>query len=322
MGDDPMKALRDSPAHDPRIDPFSAHAGVPVAGGELHVARAGPPVGAGEATVLAVHGISASHVAYRTVARELVSRMSASVLAADLRGRGRSAGLPGPFGIASHVADLVAVLDHAGAHRVVLVGHSMGAYIAARLAVEHPDRTQGVVLLDAGLPTPEPPADPDAVLVAVVGPALERLHITFDSMSDYVAGWRANPAFARAWNADVEAYARYDMVSDGRILRCAVSEEAVWSDGRDLLLDDATRTALDRVRAPVHLLRAPRGLQDDGNPMLPRPLLDPFLADHPEVRFEEVADVNHYTLVMGDSPGPARVASAIQAITGHAGASS
>ena len=299
-------------------NPFGACAEVPVAGGELLVARSGPPVGSGEVTVLAVHGMSASYVIYRTVVRELGRRMRASVLAPDLRGRGRSAHLPGPFGIAAHVADLLAVLDHAGAHRVVLVGHSMGAYVVARLAAEHPERAAGVVLLDAGLPHPALPEDPGAAIEAVVGPTLDRLHVSFASVADYVASWRTHPAFARAWNADVEAYVRHEVVSNGRAAHCVVSEDAVRADGRDLLFDDRTRTALDGVRAPVRLLRAPRGVRDDDDPLLPRALLDPFLAAHPDVGFEEVAGVNHYTLVLGDSPGPARVAAAIEAISRHA----
>jgi pimeloyl-ACP methyl ester carboxylesterase len=293
-------------------NPFGVCDWVQVAGGELLVARAGPPVGAGEMTVLAVHGMSASYVSYRTVTRELGRRLRASVLAPDLRGRGRSAHLPGPFGIGAHVADLLAVLDDARAQRAVLVGHSMGAYVVARLAAEHPERVAGVVLLDGGLPDAAPPYDPDAVIDAVVGPALERPHVSYASVADYVASWRAHPAFARAWNADVEAYVRHDVVSDGRAAHCVVSQEAVRIDSRDLLLDDATRTALDRVRAPVHLLRAPRGVRDDDDPVLPRPVLDRFLAAHPDVGFEEVADVNHYTLVLGASPGPARVAATIE----------
>ena len=294
-------------------DPFAAYAGVPVAGGELRVARAGPPAGEGTPTVLALHGISASHLAFRSVARELGGRMRATLLAPDLRGRGRSARLPGPFGVTVHVADLLAVLDAAGAERVVAVGHSMGAYVAARLAADHPDRVKAVVLLDAGLPFPEPPIDPDVALQAVVGPALERLHITFDSMDDYLAGWRAHPALSDAWDADIEAYARYDMVSDGGRVRCVVSADAVRADGADVLRDEATRAALDRVHAPVYLLRAPGGLQADDNALLPWSALAPFLAEHPEVRFEDVAAVNHYTLVMGAGPGPARVAAAIEA---------
>jgi hypothetical protein len=137
-------------------------------------------------------------------------------------------------------------------------------------------------------------------------------------VADYVASWRTHPAFARAWNADVEAYVRHEVVSNGRAAHCVVSEDAVRADGRDLLFDDRTRTALDGVRAPVRLLRAPRGVRDDDDPLLPRALLDPFLAAHPDVGFEEVAGVNHYTLVLGDSPGPARVAAAIEAISRHA----
>jgi pimeloyl-ACP methyl ester carboxylesterase len=56
------------------------------------VALAGPTSGA--PVVLAVHGITASSRAWLTVARHLGDRVT--VIAPDLRGRGASAGLPGP----------------------------------------------------------------------------------------------------------------------------------------------------------------------------------------------------------------------------------
>jgi lipase len=308
-----MTSTSTDPPDAARADPFVVQFDVPVEGGELAVFRAGPAPDAADAVALALHGITSSHMTYRGVARRLVAETGICLLAPDLRGRGRSAGLGGPYGLATHVADLVAVLDRAGARRVVVVGHSMGAYIAARLAADHPDRVSSVVLLDAGLPFPEPPEDPDAVFQAVVGPALERLHLHFDTIEEYVDGWRRHPAFANTWNDDVEAYARYDMVSDGRSVRCIVSEDAVRIDGRDLLLDDASRTALGRVTAPIHLMRAPRGLLDDDDPLLPRAFLDPFLLALPAIRLEEIPDVNHYTIVMGDGPGPARVAATIAA---------
>ena len=52
-------------------DPFHARFEVPAAGGALNVARSGPQPGEAEALVLAVHGITASHMAWRSVAREL-----------------------------------------------------------------------------------------------------------------------------------------------------------------------------------------------------------------------------------------------------------
>jgi lipase len=296
-------------------DPFDERFGVGVAGGALHVARAGSPLDRAESVVLAVHGVTASLMTWRTVARELADRSDArSLLAPDLRGRGRSATLPGPYGIAAHVDDLIAVLDHARAQRAVLVGHSLGAYVVARLAAEHPERAAALVLLDAGLPL-APPDDPEELMQTAVASAVLRLGMSFPSKHAYVGAWRSHPAFTHAWNDDIEAYAGYDLVENGGSVRCVASRDAVRADSAEMVLDDETRRALDRVppEVLVHVLRAPRGLFDEEDaPMIAAADLRAFAAEHPEARVDEVEDVNHYTLVMGDSPGPGTVAAAIE----------
>ena len=295
-------------------DPFDRRFCVDVAGGALHVARAGPPVHQSETVVLAAHGVTATLMTWRSVARELREHSDVTLLAPDLRGRGRSATLPEPYGIAAHVEDLLAVLDHVGAQRAVLVGHSLGAYIMERLAADHPDRAAGLVLLDAGLPL-RPPDDPERMVRTAVANATMRLGITLPSAPAYVDAWRSHPAFADAWNDDIAAYARYDLVDDGDAVRCAASAVAVRADSSEMVLDDVTRMALDRVGAQdrVHLLRAERGLfDDDDDPLISAADLRTFAAGHPQVRVDAVAGVNHYTLVMGDSPGPAKVAAAIE----------
>jgi hypothetical protein len=173
-----------------------------------------------------------------------------------------------------------------------------------------------LVLLDAGLPF-DRPDDPGALLDSAVANAVMRLAITFPSADQYVQGWRAHPAFAHAWDDDIEAYARYDLVEDGRVARCVASAAAVRADSSEMVLDDVNRTALERVRAPVQLLRAERGLFDD-DPLIPSDALETFTAAHPSVRVEDVADVNHYTLVMGHGYGPHRVVAAIEASCGAA----
>jgi pimeloyl-ACP methyl ester carboxylesterase len=276
----------------------------------LNVAYAGPAPHEAEAVVLAVHGVMASHMAWRTVARHLSGHTSACLIAPDLRGRGRSAALPRPYGLASHVNDLTVTLDYLGVAQAVMAGHSMGAHLAARLSAEQPCRAAALVLIDGGLPRVAPMAASGAEADDDELPGRPETPCT--SPDEYLAGWRAHPALERAWDDDVEAYARYDMADDGPSARCVVSEEAVMADGFDLMFDGVTRAAITRVRAPIRVLRAPRGPLDDDSPVIPSEYLDDFAVDHPHVEVENVPDTNHYTLVLGNSPGPARVATAIE----------
>ena len=315
------------PASQDMDEPFTSQCEVPVAGGRLTVARAGLQIRRADRVVLALHGITASHMAWRAVARGLIAEGATCVLAPDLRGRGASSHLPAPYGSAAHVADLLKVLDYLDLPPVSLAGHSMGAYVAARFAVEHPERVLSLLLLDGGLPIPVPPdKEPDEALVSTLGPALKRLGQTYATREEYVSMWRMHPAFAHAWNADVEAYVNYDLgpaldaPAPGGV-RSVVSPDAVWTDGRELIVDEPTREAAYRVRTPIRLLRAPRGLLDDDRPLIPRQVLKDFALARPDAALEDVPDTNHYTLLLGEGPGPARVVAAFTRDHGHDGMS-
>jgi pimeloyl-ACP methyl ester carboxylesterase len=302
-------------------DPYDAYLEVPVAGGTLRVARAGPPPDAADGVVLAVHGITSSLMAWRTVARDLTGRLDVCLLAPDLRGRGGSARLPGPYGFAVHTADLLAVLDDAGIERAVLVGHSMGAYAVARLAADHPERAAAVVLVDGGMPYADAPeGDPEAVVEQVAAPLTERLPKTYASVDVYADHWVAHPAFKYAWNDDVEAYARYDVEGEPGSMRCVVSASSVTTDLREFLFDEATRMALDRVRAPIHIVRAARGLLDEPDkPLIPSDFVTDFAAKRLDASVECVPKANHYTIVLGTGDGPLVVAGAIERALHQAG---
>lgn len=72
----------------------------------------------------------------------------------DPRGFGGSATPPGPYSLADLTADAVAVLDGAGIAGAHVVGSSLGAVIAQRLAVEHPARVHSLTL-SGGWATPD-----------------------------------------------------------------------------------------------------------------------------------------------------------------------
>ncbi|MBV9253064.1 MAG: alpha/beta hydrolase, partial [Actinobacteria bacterium] len=204
----------------------------PVAGGALRVGR----WGAGRRVVLGVHGVTASSVSLVPVARQLGDEFT--LIAPDLRGRGGSNELPGPFGMAAHAADCAAVLDRLGTGPVTVVGESMGGFVGVVLAARRPDLVERLVLVDGGLPLPVPEGiDVDTMIDAVLGPAVARLRQTFESVDAYLDFWRVHPALQEDWSADIEAYLRYDLTGEAPELRSRVSEAAVRADGAENLVD-------------------------------------------------------------------------------------
>ena len=279
---------------------------VPVAGGTLAVFE----LGDGGEPVLAVHGITGNSRSWLAVARALDGQ--GSLLAVDLRGRGASSALPPPYGMEAYARDMLAVLDHAGIERAVLVGHSLGAYAVARFAADHPSRVRAAVLVDGGLTLPEieDVDDPEAFLQAFLGPALARLELTFADPEAYHDWWRAHPAFAGndVADADLVAYADHDLAGDPPRLHSTVAKECVRADAAELF---EIGEPAHRLAVPVEMLRAPRGLQNQPEPMIPASLAAAWESEDPgRRRVSEVPDVNHYTIVMG-AAGAGAVAEAI-----------
>jgi pimeloyl-ACP methyl ester carboxylesterase len=281
---------------------------VPVPGGNLNVARWSARDDAAP-VVLAVHGITANSRSWDVVARCLDGAVT--LLAPDLRGRGLSGELPGPYGMSTHVMDLLAVLDFLGIDRVNVLGHSMGAFVSCLLATRHPDRATSVVLVDGGISFPVPPGlDPDAALAAIVGPALDRLQMTFPSRAAYRAFWQQHPAFRDCWSPDIDTYVQYDLVGVAPQLRSSCDAEAVRTDGRELLVEPDLGSAIHDLRCPTVLLWAERGLQDQPEGLYTAQRLGQAGLDPARVDIRHISGVNHYTSVLS-GPGAEVVAGAV-----------
>jgi pimeloyl-ACP methyl ester carboxylesterase len=98
---------------------------------------AGPPL-------LLIHGLMITGEMFEPVRTELASRYR--VIIPDLRGHGRSRGMPPPYTVPQLAVDLVRLLDHLGIEACAVLGYSQGGAVAQQLALDHPARCARLVL--------------------------------------------------------------------------------------------------------------------------------------------------------------------------------
>jgi pimeloyl-ACP methyl ester carboxylesterase len=111
------------------------------------VTLAGEDTGEGPPIVL-LHGLTATR-RYVVMGSTALQRTGHRVIAYDARGHGRSspAPAPGEYGYDDLGRDLEAVLDQLEIERAVLAGASMGAHTLLWLALRHPERLGGMVVI-------------------------------------------------------------------------------------------------------------------------------------------------------------------------------
>src|SRR5579863_17337 len=131
--------------------------------------------GAGEPIVL-VHGF-ASNKEINWVGPGWVgplTRAGRRVVALDNRGHGASTKLydPAAYHSAIMAEDVRALIEHLGLRRADVMGYSMGARIAAFLALSHPNLVRSAVLGGLGIRLVEGVGLPDTIADALEAPSL------------------------------------------------------------------------------------------------------------------------------------------------------
>jgi pimeloyl-ACP methyl ester carboxylesterase len=102
---------------------------------------------AGRPLVVLTHGATMDHAMFDAQVKALLPDYR--VLTWDARGHGLSQPLGAGFTLAGCAEDLLAILDTVGAEEVVLVGQSMGGYIAQHVYRMQPERVSAVVIIGA-----------------------------------------------------------------------------------------------------------------------------------------------------------------------------
>ena len=103
--------------------------------------------GAGPTLVL-LHGAGDSAGSWASIADKLVPRYR--LVIPDLAGHGHSGPADGPLSVGQVLTGLEAVLRQGPQEPVILVGNSLGAWVALLYAKQHPDRVARVVLVNGG----------------------------------------------------------------------------------------------------------------------------------------------------------------------------
>lgn len=93
-----------------------------------------------------IHGAGGTHLDFPAEIRRMPEL---NAILPDLSGHGHSPGA-GRNSVGAYVSDMLALLDALKLKQVIVAGHSMGGAIAQTLALQHPDRVLGLILIGTG----------------------------------------------------------------------------------------------------------------------------------------------------------------------------
>jgi haloacetate dehalogenase len=111
----------------------------------VRYAGSGPPL-------LLLHGHPRTHATWHKVAPQLTDRYT--VVCPDLRGYGQSSKPPTtadhePYSKRAMARDCVALMKSLGHRSFAVAGHDRGAYVAGRIALDHPHAVSALIVMDA-----------------------------------------------------------------------------------------------------------------------------------------------------------------------------
>ena len=204
-----------------------------------HVVTGGGPdifvktIGAGERTMILLHGIGSSGMSWLPVMTSL--GRDARLIIPDLRGHGQSGKPETGYLLEDYAYDLERILTHFAIERPILIGHSLGGLTSITWAKQNPDRAQAIVLEDMPLSG---------------GP--ERAP-TLDGWADLAA--LSPAAVVEHYRAQYPTWSEADMVRRAEIITS--TQQAVFLEMRDYAMVGSGIDYLDglsSINSPVALL--------------------------------------------------------------------
>jgi pimeloyl-ACP methyl ester carboxylesterase len=246
-------------------------------------------------TILCIHGLTANCRCWDGIIETLSPPHRA--VAVDLRGRGGSGKPDQGYSLLDHIGDLHRLLDALAVDSAVLMGHSLGAFIAEAFAARFPDRVERLVLFDGGGRLTEGQL---GKVMEGIRPALLRLGTEFSSQSEYIDTLKETPAL-QPWNPVLDACYRYETETTPDGVRCNIDPRHMALESENLKQTDV-RYLYPHILCETLILKASVGLSGSDGHLLPQPILEQMLREIPRAKAVEIEGLNHYGIVFQPHP--------------------
>lgn len=203
-------------------------------GPRLEFAEQGPPPGPGVTSVLMLHGITDTWRSFEPVLPHLP--VDWHVVSLTQRGHGGSEVPRSGYRTRDFAADAAAFIELRGMAPAVVVGHSMGAANAMRLAIDRPELVRGLVAMGA---------------FASFGDKPEL--VEFERTAIATLGAEVPRALAEAFQRDTIAGQTAPGLVQTMVDECLRTPAAVWREAFARLFEDDFSGDLGRIAAPMLL---------------------------------------------------------------------
>lgn len=233
--------------------------------------------GTGAPPVAFVHGFACAHADWDAQMAHLAPRHR--TVAVDLRGHGNSPGDAMDCSVERNGADVAALMRALDLPASVLVGHSMGCRVVIEAALQAPERTAGLILVDG------------SQFAAGMGQTLKEMFATSAGFATVTGIWFKDMFTAKSDPRVVAAV----LARAGRIAR-PVGEKLLT----DMQRYDVTRleSSLGDLRVPVMAIQTTfSNERRERRPMSAgqtTPYLDMLRASSPSARIEIIPDTGHF----------------------------
>jgi non-heme chloroperoxidase len=217
--------------------------------------------------LILLHGYSDSSLSYDLLLPHLPDSIHA--YAYTQRGHGDADKPVAGYRVKDYVADVAAFMDAIGVEAAVIAGHSGGSYTAQRFALDHPDRTLGVVLIGAFRAFHD-------------NPDVRELEGAVRQLTDPV-----DPEFVREFQESCVAQPVPAGFMDAIVAGSCQMPARVWKDYLDGLLEAEVPTESGTIAAPTLILWG------DQDAFCRRSDQDALLAAIPRVHLEAYEGTGH-----------------------------